>query len=69
MSIGESGNPTRCDSLRMMSKPTVGAWQQVDVDHGAGTGQHISATTGPDERIYVTYYDQGTGALKFAVGE
>ena len=57
------------DSLRMLHKPTIGSWRQVDVDTGAGTGQYISAVSGPDEDLYMTYYDQGSGALKFAVGQ
>jgi hypothetical protein len=57
------------DSMRMLHKPTVGSWKQVDVDTGAGTGQYISAVTGPGDDLYMTYYDQGSGALKFAVGQ
>ena len=57
------------DSLRMMSKPGIGSWKQVDVDLDPGTGQYISAAAGPDGRVYTTYYDQGTGSLKFAVGQ
>ena len=56
------------DSLRMMVKPGIGMWEQVDVDTSPGTGQHISASAGPEGRVYTTYYDQGTGSLKFSMG-
>ena len=52
----------------MMTKPGIGAWKQVEIDIDPGTGQYISAAAGPDGQVYTTYYDQGTGSLKFAVG-
>ena len=57
------------DSLRMMHKPTIGGWKQVEVDQGPGAGAHISAAAGPNHNLFMSYYDQGTGALKFAVGQ
>ena len=57
------------DSLRMMTKPGIGSWKQVDIDIDPGTGQYISAAAGPDGQIYTTYYDQGTGSLKFTIGQ
>ena len=57
------------DSLRMVQKPSIGGWKEVEVDTAPGTGAYLSATVGPKDAIYITYYDQATGALKFATGQ